>query len=127
MQANAEAIGIDLSDDEEDEEGPQGRQKGRQAAELTGMRAQLGELLAAPLQPSISRKFFTGGVSALGAAAAKAAASAAPAAQEGEPQEEVRGWLVWMCGVVVWWEVWCGVWGALSRECMQCVCWCCHG
>jgi hypothetical protein len=55
---------------------------GKQAGEVAALKAQLAEHLAAPLQPSISRKFFAGGVSALAAAAATA--KAAGPAEDGE-------------------------------------------
>ncbi len=61
---------------------------GGKVGELAALRAQLAERLAAPLQPTISKKFFTGGVSAV-AAAATAAKAAAPAA--GDEEGEVRG------------------------------------
>lgn len=111
-RSNAEALGIDLSDadDEEDEgltdlqhsavkaaaaAGKGKRNKGKAlsaavdsqtaaekvhaagqlAGALTGLQRQLAAALAIPLQPSISHKFFTGGMSRPAAAAVAAAAA----------------------------------------------------
>ena len=72
---NAEELGIDLSDESEDEKvvGKRVGKKARKEREEGGggggggkretekLRAKLGALLAEPLQPKFSKKFFTGG------------------------------------------------------------------
>ncbi|PSC76969.1 DEAD-box ATP-dependent RNA helicase 13 [Micractinium conductrix] len=102
MQQHAEQLGIELSDEESDE--VEGRRQGKKAKREKGgkrgpedaesaadIRAQLAALLAEPLQPSFSRKWFTGGAAA--AVAATVDPSAAPAAggKAGKRQRKAAG------------------------------------
>lgn len=68
---HAEELGLELSDEEIDEEEQlQNRRKRAQApkiqidGEIAGLKAQLSTLLAEPLRPKFSEKFFTGGAAA---------------------------------------------------------------
>ncbi len=71
---NAEEIGIVLSDDSEDEVVIKGKRQGKKARkesndgtqpvgyrEIEKIRGELNSMLAEPLQPKFSKKFFTGG------------------------------------------------------------------
>lgn len=84
-RTNAAAADLDFSGDEcsdDDEAKPAQRvADARSIAQLTALKAQLQQTLATPLQPSISHRYFTGGMSSLGVAAA---ATARPAAGAGD-------------------------------------------
>ncbi|KAI7835433.1 hypothetical protein COHA_010662, partial [Chlorella ohadii] len=97
-QTHAEQLGIELSDEDEDDEGGSGRRQGkkakREAAGKRGpedsetaadVRAQLAALLAEPLQPKFSRKWFTGGAAA---AVMAAVDPSAPAAAGGKKRKK---------------------------------------
>ncbi|PRW59446.1 DEAD-box ATP-dependent RNA helicase 13 isoform A [Chlorella sorokiniana] len=97
-QTHAEQLGIELSSDDEDDEGGSGRRQGkkakREAAGKRGpedaetaadVRSQLAALLAEPLQPKFSRKWFTGGAAA---AVMAAVDPSAPAAAGGKKRKK---------------------------------------
>ena len=90
---HAEELGIELSDDSEDEK-VQGKRVGKKArkerdeapppgrGEAEKVRAELAALLAEPLQPKFSKKYFTGG------AAAGVAMQQAQHAQQGKGKKK---------------------------------------
>ncbi|KAL4431591.1 hypothetical protein ABPG77_001433 [Micractinium sp. CCAP 211/92] len=92
---HAEELGIELSDDSEDEDAVEGRRLGKKAQRDRGgkrgpeeaetvaeVRAELAALLAEPLQPGFSRKWFTGGAAAAVMAAVDPSAPAAAAGKK---------------------------------------------
>ncbi|GBF94480.1 DEAD-box ATP-dependent RNA helicase [Raphidocelis subcapitata] len=98
-RVNAEAVGLDLSDDgASDSDGGGGKRGGkkrggggggggggedeREARRLAELHSQLAAALSEPLQARVSTKYFTGGASALAASAAASAAAAAGAGGE---------------------------------------------
>ncbi|KAL4459000.1 hypothetical protein ABPG75_013865 [Micractinium tetrahymenae] len=97
---HAEQLGIELSDDSEDDGEVEGRWLGKKAQRDRGgkrepedaetaaeLRAELAALLAEPLQPSFSRKWFTGGAAAAVMAAVDPSAPAAGGGKKRKKQQ----------------------------------------